>query len=180
MPLNSGVRRQNSYHMFIALAHVAGTVVALTAFGFLLIWLGQWEAERNQKRVLQEIATKLALPISALEKEDHLPKLINVFFERYSNELLRNRLSDLCGVLRTLWGWVGALLQYGTVGYVLWAIFSEGPEIGPIAWFAVGIAVFFWITSVLFSFVCYVITGRFPGEARASRNALSKQASLPK
>ncbi len=163
--------------MLVAIAHIVGTVVALAAFGLFLIWIGQWESERNKKRVLQEVATKLGLPLSALEQEVHQPEFLRVVSERYSNELLRNRLSDLCGVLRTLWGWIGALIQYGIVGYTLWSLFAEGPEMGPFAWFAVGTAVFFWLVSVIFSFACYVLTGRYPGEARASRKALAQHSN---
>ena len=163
--------------MLIAFAHVAGTIAVLTAFGLLLLWLGKWEAERNQQRVLREFATKLGLTLAELEADENLPKVIQASSERNSNELLRNRLSDLCGIIRTLWGWLGAILQYGTIGYVLWAMFSEGRENAPIAWVAVGIAVFFWVISVVFSFACYILTGRFPGEARAARKALDLLAN---
>lgn len=160
--------------MLIAFAHIAGSIAVLTAFGLLVLWLGKWEAGLNQRRVRREFATKLGLSLSQLEADENLPKVIQASSERNSNELLRNRLSDLCGVMRTLWNWLGVLLQYGTIGYALWAMFSEGYESAQIAWFAVGIALFFWVTSVVFSFACYVLTGRFPGEARAARKVLDE------
>lgn len=163
--------------MLIAFAHVAGTLAVLTAFGIFLLWLGNWEAERNRRRVLRQFATKLGLSLSELEAEENLAKVVQASAERNSNELLRNRLSDLCGIVRTGWGWLGAILQYSTIGYVLWAMYSDGRENAPLAWLAVGIAVFFWVISVVFSFACYVLTGRFPGEARASRKALDQLSS---
>lgn len=157
--------------VLVAIFHIVGTVVTLVVFGHLVVGILQSLQERNHKRVLQEIATTLGLPMSALEKKVNRPKYVQVASERYSNELLRNRLSDLCGVMLTLWVLIGALIQWGIVGYTIWLLFTEGPSIGLFPWVAVGVAIFFWLASMILLFACYILTGRFPGEARASREA---------
>jgi hypothetical protein len=48
------------------------------------------------------------------------------------------------------------------------------PSVAVHAWWVVAIAVFFWITSLAFSFTCKLLTGRYPGQARHARNALVK------
>jgi hypothetical protein len=160
--------------MLMALIHIAGTVAALFAFGILLVWINGWEVERNKSRLLQELAAKLGTTVVQLEADANTSRLVQASFERYSNELLKNRLSDLCGVVRMIWGWLGSALQYGVLAYVLWSAVAENSNNAVFAWSAIGIAVIFWLTSLVFSFACYVLTGRFPGEARAARKSLAQ------
>lgn len=40
-------------------------------------------------------------------------------------------------------------------------------------WFVLAVGVFFWLTSVGFSLSCLVLTGRYPGEAKAARKAIA-------
>jgi uncharacterized membrane protein len=94
--------------------------------------------------------------------------------ERSSNELLRNRLSDLCGLIRTVWGWLGSLLQVGVLGAAIWFTVTAERENALYAWFAPGLTVLFWVISVLFSLLCFLLTGRYPGEAKASRKGLAQ------
>lgn len=159
---------------FAAIAHIAGSLVALFALGALLLFVAGWESERNKKRVLQDVAAKLGVAVEALNDEHLTEKIIQISSERSSSELLRNRLSDLCGVIRTSWGWLGFILQVVALGTALWYTFTENREAALIAWFAPVIAVFFWIASVLFSLLCYFLTGRYPGEAKLARTGLAQ------
>ena len=158
----------------IAIAHILGTVIALSALGFPLLFVAAWESKRNDARVLQEIAAKLGVPVTRLEDESLRDRIIKICFERSSNELLRNRLSDLCGVIRTLWGWLGLLVQVGAIGGTIWYTATEDLDNAVYAWAAVGIAIFFCLASVAFSLVCYFLTGRFPGEAKLARKGLTQ------
>lgn len=40
-------------------------------------------------------------------------------------------------------------------------------------WLVLAVAVFFWLASVAFSPVCVVLTGRYPGEAKAARKVIA-------
>ena len=158
----------------VAVAHIAGSILALIVLGALSLFVVAWESERNKKRVLQELAVKLGVAVDALDNEHLAERIIQVSSERSSNELLRNRLSDLCGIVRTLWGWFGSILQVVALGAAVWFTFTENRHNALFAWFAPGVAVFFWITSVLFSLVCYFLTGRYPGEAKLARKGLAQ------
>lgn len=158
----------------VAIAHIVGSVVALVILGALLLFIGSWESERNKKRVLQEAAAKLGVAVDALNDERLTDKIVQFSSERSSNELLRNRISDLCGVVRTSWGWLGSILQVVALGTTVWFTFTEDLQNALFAWFAPGIAVFFWIASVLFSLLCYFLTGRYPGEAKVARKGLAQ------
>jgi hypothetical protein len=168
--------------MAIAIVHVVGALAVWIAFNFLLVWMGAWEQERVKKRRLQDISIALGVPVASLEDDEHVARLIDYASRRLSNELLRNRLSDLCGLLRTAWGWLGFFAQVAVVLTIGWQIFDDGSRQAVLMWSVVGVALFFWLMSVGFSLVCLLLTGRYPGEANQGRNRLAKiieQRDLP-
>jgi hypothetical protein len=159
--------------MLIAIAHIGGTMLVLFILGVLNLWLISWESERNAKRRLQSAALALGGGVEQLEREEMIPRLVQYSADRFSSELFRNRLADFCGPLRTVWVWLGSLCQLLALGAVVWSAFISGPDVAVVAWSAVGIAIFFWVTTILSSYACLLLTGRFPGEAKAARTALS-------
>lgn len=161
--------------MALAVFHVIGALVVSCALGALVLWLGAWEQKKVQKRRLQEVSIALGVPLASLESDDSLmPRLVDYLSQRFSSELLRNRLSDLCGAIRTAWGWLGNLIQFGIIVAVAWAMFAGGAESAAYMWSVPAVAVFFWLASVAFSLVCAVLTGRFPGEAKAGRKLVAE------
>lgn len=159
--------------MLIAAGHVLGAVSALIAFGLAVLALGAWELERNQKAAAQEASIALGIPSDELNDPAHAAKVIRFAADRCSSELFRNRLSDLCGLIRTVWGWIGTVAQVVVLGAVIWHSISD-PSVAVHAWWIVPIAVFFWITSVAFSYICKLFTGRYPGQARQARKLLAQ------
>jgi hypothetical protein len=162
--------------MFSAIIHVVGAVLAAFALGLALLGIGVWGQQRVEKHRLQEACLALGVSLSALESEQDnslLPRLIDYSSKRYSSELLRNRLSDLCGPLRTAWGWLGSLVQFGIVAVVGWSMYTDGAQSAVAMWLLLPVALFFWFTSIVFSYACLLLTGRFPGEAKAARKRLA-------
>lgn len=156
--------------MVLAVVHIVGALGVSLAFGLLVLFVGGWDQKRVQKRRLQDAAIALGVPVASLENDDSLlPRLIQYSSQRFSGELLRNRLSDLCGLLLSAWGLLGTLLQVGIVVGVAWAMFTDGAENAVYMWLVLVAAVFFWLASVAFSLACGVLTGRYPGEAKAAR-----------
>jgi len=92
--------------------------------------------------------------VDDLNNEELAPKLLQLSSERFSSDLLRNRISDLCGVVRTVWDWLSSLLQIAVLLGVVWYTITESLDTAVYAWFIVAIALFFWIASVVFSLVC--------------------------
>lgn len=160
--------------MLIALAHIVGAIVVVLAFGTFTLWVAGWEVERNQKKESEEIAIRLGVSVADLDNQELYPRLIRLSSERFSNDLFRNRLSDLAGLIRTGWSWLGTLIQVIVFGTVVWQIFSEGPDNAAFVWFLVAISIFFWLTSVAFSLFCRLLTGRYPGQANAARKSLAE------
>ena len=133
-----------------------------------------WETERNTKRVLEEASVSLGVAVQDPNSEEVSPRLVQFFSDRFSNELLRNRLSDLCGIIITTWGWFGLLLQVVVLLASVWYAFTEGPENAIHAWWALAITVFFWVVSRAFSLTCHLLNGRYPGQAKQGRKSLSE------
>jgi len=160
--------------MVMAAVHVVGALAATIALGLLVLVLGAWEQERVQKRRLQDAAMALGVPLASLEQDEELiPRLIQYSSQRYSGELLRNRISDLCGLVQTVWGWLSTLLQVGIAIGVAWLMFSDGAQTAVVMWLVPAVALFFWLASVAFSFACLLLTGRYPGEAKLARKAIA-------
>jgi hypothetical protein len=151
---------------------------ALTPQIWDLRWLSRAEAakeqERVQKRRLQDASLALGVPVGALESDETLiPRLLEYSSQRFSGELLRNRFSDLCGMLRTGWGWLGSLIQVGIVLGVAWTMYNEGAQNAVYMWSVLAVAVFFWVVSVALAFSCLLLTGRYPGEANMARKSIA-------
>lgn len=160
--------------MGLAIVHFVGAFGALVALGFFAVWLDEWEQKRQSKRALQDASLALGIPVSMLETDgSQVPRFIDYVAQRYSSELLSNRLSDLCGALRTAWGWLSNLLQLGIVVMVLWLMFTEGADKAVGFWFAPAVALFFWLSSMVFTLTCLVLTGRYPGQAKAARKVIA-------
>ena len=161
--------------MALALAHVIGALAALIVFSLLTILLQGWEQSRVAKRRLQDASIALGVPVASIEGDESVfPRLLHYSSQRYSGELLRNRLSDLCGGLRTVWGWFSTLVQAGIIIGVSWAMYEHGSQEAPYMWSVLGAAVFCWFVSMVFSFSCLLLTGRYPGEAKAARKSITE------
>ncbi|UCV01062.1 hypothetical protein [Acidovorax radicis] len=158
----------------MAVLHVVGALGLTTAFGVLTIAISAWEQERVRKRRLQDAAIALGVPVAAIENEPSLlPSVMQYASRRSSDELLRNRISDMCGLIRTGWGWLGGLLQVGVMAGVGWYMYTYGAESAASMWAVLFVAVFFWLASVVFSLACVLLTGRYPGEAKLARKAIA-------
>lgn len=136
--------------------------------------LADWETERNRRAALTEMAIALGLSVDQLDDAENQERVIQFVAARASSELFRNRLSDLCGLIQTGWNWLGMLLQVGVILGVIWYTISDDLSDAIHAWWIVAIAVFFGIMSTMFSLLCKLLTGRFPGQSRQSRKMLAE------
>lgn len=160
--------------MIMAIVHVVGALSLTSIFGLLAVFIGVSEQKRVQKRRLQDASIALGVPLSSVENDESLiPRLIQYSSQRYSNEMLRNRVSDLCGLLRSAWGLLGGLLQVGAVAGIGWYMYTDGAQNAVVMWSVLALAIFFWLSSVVFSFICLLLTGRYPGEAKMARKSIA-------
>jgi uncharacterized membrane protein YciS (DUF1049 family) len=163
--------------MLIAILHIVGAVVGTMAFGVVVLFISSWESERNKKVAQQELAITLGVAVEDLGDERLLSRIIALTSERFSNDRISNRLSDLCGIVQTAWGWFGWLLQIGIFIAVVWFSFAESLSNAIYAWWIIATGVFFFVTSVLFALACRLMTGRYPGQAKKVRKTMAEVLS---
>ena len=164
--------------ILMAIGHIVGAVIALTVWGLCVLVLAGWQAGKNQRAALEEASLALGILVSDLENAEHQEKVVKFAAEKFSSELFRNRLSDLCGWIQVGWNWLGTLVQWGFLIGVIWYTFTDGLANSVHAWWVIAIALGFWIPSVLFALVCKLLTGRFPGQARHARKMLADVARI--
>jgi len=160
--------------MLIATAHILGSIIALIVFGFVVLLVGSWEAAKIQKQVTEEASVTLGVSVEDLEKEEHAHKLLKLSSEKFSSELFKNRISDFCGLIRTAWSWLSNIAQAVVLIAVLWYTFTDSADNAVYAWFILGITIFSWVVSVIFSLACKLLTGRYPGQAKAARKVAAE------
>jgi hypothetical protein len=62
--------------MGIAMLHVLGALAFSFAFGILVLVIGAWEQEPVIKRRLQVLEIALGVPVTALENEELVPRVM--------------------------------------------------------------------------------------------------------
>ncbi len=158
----------------IAAAHIIGSLVALIILVVAWLFVGAWETKRNARIQTEDAALELGILPNDEITEDAQRKIRLWLSSRYSRELLRNRLSDLCGLVRTIWGAIGTLSIAAIEFVVIWRTFLHGTSDAVYAWLAVPAWLFFTLSGAVFALLCKLFTGRYPGQAEAARKTLAK------
>lgn len=158
----------------VAVAHIVGALVALEILGIGFIQFADWTDTKGRTRALADIASALGIPLAGIEDPAHSTSIVEHLRNRFDPALLDNRLSDLCGTLQVYWKWAGYLVQYGFLVLVMWQAMTYDKSVSVYAWLVLAIALAAWSFSLLFSWLCHVSTGRYPGQARRTLNKLSR------
>jgi hypothetical protein len=155
-----------------AVGHFAGAIFAYFVFGLLTGLLDAWNAQRVGKKLVAEAGMTLGLTSAQIDDPKNAAQVEPYLAQRSSPELLRNRLSDLAGLLRTILSWacgIASLLILLGVGY---ATVTEALEAAVNVWWIMALNVIVWGIALLWSFACLLLTGRYPGEAKLARKNL--------
>ena len=158
----------------VAIAHILGSIVALLLFGYVVLLIGSWESGQIQKQVAEDASLALGISVEDLDKEENARKILSLSASKFSSELFKNRLSDFCGTIRTVWGWLSNIIQAIVLIAVLWYTVTDSTKNAVYAWSLLGISIFAWLTSVIFSLICKLLTGRYPGQAKAARKVAAE------
>ncbi|MFO9331967.1 tetratricopeptide repeat protein [Legionella pneumophila serogroup 1] len=159
-------------NLLIAIGHIAGAFCVLSLFEYGMLWLSAYQSQNKQKLLLVEVSSSLGVEIDDLYKKELSPKVTDFLLERFSNEIFRNRLSDFFGSILTIWQGLGTILYIIVFAYVVLITLTDDLSNAIYAWLIIPIAIFFWLISILYSFLCWIITGRYPGQAKKVRKLL--------
>jgi hypothetical protein len=161
--------------LFVTL-HVIGAVVAYSVVSFLLLLFISWRHGQVVTAANEEAALDLGIPLADLDNDEHFTRTMQYAATRSSNELLRNRLSDLCGLLTTAWNWLAIAAVVGLVIAVLWNMGTDTSRDVVYLWLTIPVMIGMWLIGLVFSYACKLLTGRYPGQARLARKELAKLA----
>jgi len=158
--------------VLIAVLHIVGASVVSMAIGFAFLLLGAWIQQRSHKRGIEEACIALGIPLNGLDDPAHLPQIIQYAAAKFSSELLRNRISDLLGIVLAAWGVLAFLVELAVLAWISWLTFST-LQAAVYAWSTVAIAVLASMVSLVVALCCKVLTGRFPGQARQAQKIIA-------
>lgn len=156
----------------VAVGHIVGSIAVYSLLTVGMLALERLWSRRIERGMLEEAAVEFGVPVNTLNNPEVMPKFIKLLSARYSSELLRNRLSDLCGALLDLWAWLGWMSELAVLLAVIWYTATSSVSNAVYAWSIVAIAVIFWLIGVGFLRICKLLTGRFPGQAKQARKVL--------
>jgi hypothetical protein len=159
--------------MLMAIAHLVGAFVALFFLAIICASVTLWWVKKSEANAVEELSVALGVTAEKLKSEEVLPHVLKLQGERFSSELLRNRLSDLCGWLAFGWFGIGLLVTVGGLLLVAWNTFTGNLDEAIFAWVMIPIALAFLLSLAVFALVCRLLTGRYPGQARHARKELS-------
>jgi hypothetical protein len=159
--------QSNTLAFIITLILVFIAILILDFCWYVFIY---WESDKNQKESVVEAMLALKIPPDEAYSEESLQVIYRYISEKYSSEFIKNRFSDFCGSIRMVWDLIGALFRYAFIIILIWKAISEDNMQIFNALFAIVVALFFFIPSLIFSLFCKVLTGRYPGQARKSRS----------
>lgn len=165
--------------MIIAAAHIVGSLVTLSVLGVAWWFVGAWETTRNARIQVEDAALELGISPDDQVDGDAQRRLRLWLASRYSSDLFRNRLSDLCGLVRAGWEVIGILSIATILCVTAWRTFSHSASDAVYAWLVVPAWLFFILTAAAFALLCKLLTGRYPGQARAARKVLAKDLRNP-
>lgn len=166
----------------IAALHIFGTLVSLLIVNTLLFLLGAWIDQRNAARGLQDVTVDLGRPLTDFDSPERRPELVRYLGAKYSNDLLKNRLSDFFAVLLTAFSWFVLVVQLVIVASIAWFSYSEDQGNAVFAWLVLLVPVLGFTISLCVIVLCKLLTGRTPGEAKHVRKTMAEtinRASQP-
>lgn len=159
--------------IWMGLAHVAGSLVAWLALGVVFSVIDAKVRNGIGARELDMIALRLGVSRDDLDELSGSSAFKMAVLERNSPDLMRNRMSDALGLLSTFVGIFGVLAIIAAVIATAVVTWEDGARGLVISWAVPAITILYLIASLSISAVCYIVTGRAPGQASATRKAIA-------
>jgi len=161
----------------VVILHIAGTIIVLGGFSYVVTYFFNCEKKRILRVAEEEVAFALGIKLTDLDKEevdtkDNVEKVYELVSKKFSDELLKNRLSDFCRDVLNVIDMLGFLVMFLVFVASIWYTVTGSIDYAIYSWLTVGVAVVFFILNVAVSSACRLLTGRYPGQAKAVRKAM--------
>lgn len=171
--------------ILIALGHVVGAALLLIAFDIYIEKLRNLIQKNANKKIIEETAATLCVQVSEIDeeysqvaykkflhgnsKEDGglSEKHFQYLWGRYSDNDFKNRFSDMAGTVVAIIGKIGDVIKILLALYIVFIVGEAN-----LIWYVIPVSIVAWIAIFFIDFVCRLLTGRFPGEAKNYRQWL--------
>lgn len=160
--------------MGLAVVHIVAALALTGGLIYATLILSRTWGERADRQIHEQISIALGIPVSTLRRGEPTPEFIGHLSGRYSNDLLRNRLSDLWDTTLLVWDLLAHLMLIAVAGFFLWAVAADGREWAKGMWFVPAVFVACKCVEAAMNLMCLALTGRYPGEAKRWRKALAE------
>lgn len=160
--------------IIIAISHILGSITLTVIFSVFIMYIHTFQEEKYKRQLEVEASVSLGIRIEELYIDEYSASFSRFLFNKFSPDLFKNRISDLCGVIYTLWSWLFGLVQIGVFIGVCWYTFTDSLDNAKYAWSFLIFSFLFWISHMILFLSCRLFSGRYPGEAKNCRKTLSK------
>ncbi|MCK1859504.1 hypothetical protein MXE00_14125, partial [Legionella pneumophila] len=101
--------------LYLAIGHIVGAFFVLFLFESGIALLAAYQMKKSEKLGLLELSSFLGVDIADLYKEELppglAPRITAFFLDRFGNDLFINRISDLLGLILTIWNVLGLVIK---------------------------------------------------------------------
>ena len=171
----------------IAFGHIAGAVVVCVLLSGVIAVIQRPRLERIRQKGWNDLCDELNIDQAVFlnvedmlsgekdtEQDRAVKKMLDHQRAKYSDDLFVNRLSNLFGTIKTLLGYIGILSFITFLGFIIWETVNYGVDNAKYAWGAVGLEILFIFISFFIVGLCWLLTGRYPGAAKAVMKEINK------
>ena len=156
-----------------ALAHITGSVVFWLILDAFEMMFQDWVGQYLKKCRLRNWALDIGVSCEQLTQDNSLNAAVNKYLQKtYASDVVSNKFSDFAAFVVSALYYLSLFVSAVYLCWVVGLIIFDGGKSAPLAWISLIFKLLFFIASVIFSFMCMLMTGRYPGEASAIRQSL--------
>lgn len=154
------------------------SLLAGVAFLFFSVFLNAKINDWLKNRNIKSMCRNLCVRADSTDETD-VERCWAYMIKRYSDELAPNRISNFIGILINGASWLVSILCIAFyIFFICWSIYNSDYSNPFVLWIPISIDIVFQLAFLLISFVCFLLFGRFPGEARKFNSSYDKIKNL--
>lgn len=152
-----------------AVGHALGALSATAVLHAAFFVFSQKVAKRRTTEELESIGAQLGIPAGELTDPRHAQSMQQEALRRCSKELFRNRASDALGAMLRVLAWLVSASMIAIplmAGVICW--YDRTLDLTMLWAMPIIYAAYVMLASLV-SFICLIMTGRTPGQAKMTR-----------
>lgn len=155
-----------------ATAHIIGGLAVIFAVGLIGHFIGLRSGAKIQSKLYEEIALSEGISVNKLKSlDDEIASkmLVSHIKAKYSDDRVRNRISDMLHPIFKWWTILEELLAAGFFLWVIWITIFESLSDAVVVWFVIAVLLASRTIRAVLRGLAVLTLGSFPGEPKAYR-----------